>query len=141
MKSAYFLIGAIQVMAMTLCVAANAQLAPGEDPVVLRQKVTYNMLPLNNAMRSSVMSNTQEIPGWVQAKLARFQAKAFSSDTTGLVTDESVVTSTSNEGLRKVCTQEVGSSTTTTGATSGRYGPQNDPQVVVLRGDLVNICK
>lgn len=141
MKSKVVLIFTIQTMVMSIATSANAQLAPGEDPVVLRQKVTYNMLPLNNAMRSTVMSNSQEIPGWVQAKLARFQAKAFSADTTGIVTDESVETSTTQEGLRKVCTQEVGSNTNTTGATSGRYGPQNDPQVVVLRGDLVNICR
>jgi len=141
MKPAVFGMFAIPVIAMTLVASAHAQLAPGEDPVVLRQQVTYNMLPLNNAMRSTVMSNSQEIPGWVQAKLARFQAKAFSADTTGIVTDESVVTTSSNEGLRKVCTQEVGSANTSTGATSGRYGPQNDPQVVVLRGDLVNVCK
>lgn len=141
MKPNVVLIFAIQAMLMSIATPSNAQLAPGEDPVVLRQKVTYNMLPLNNAMRSTVMSSSQEIPGWVQAKLARFQAKAFSADTTGIVTDESVDTSTTHEGLRKVCTQEVGSNSNATGLTSGRYGPQNDPQVVVLRGDLVNICK
>lgn len=140
MKRKVVLIFAIQAVVMSFTASTHAQLAPGEDPVVLRQRVTYNMLPLNNAMRSTVMSNSQEIPGWVQAKLARFQAKAFSADTTGIVTDESVVTSTSNQGLKKICTQEVGSSSSTTGPTSGRYGPQNDPQVVVLRGDLVNIC-
>lgn len=139
MKFNVVLILTIQAMAMYFTTYTYAQLAPGEDPVVLRQHVTYNMLPLNNAMRSTVMTNSQEIPGWVQAKLARFQAKAFSADTTGIITDESVVTSAANQGLRKVCTQEVGSSSST-GATSGRYGPQNDPQVVVLRGDLVNIC-
>jgi hypothetical protein len=140
MKSRFFWIAISQILGLLFTPCVGAQLAPGEDPVLLRQRVTYNMLPLNNAMRSTVMSNSQEIPGWMQAKLARFQAKAFAADTTGIVTDESVVTSNTQQGLRKVCTQEVGSSASTTGPSSGRYGPQNDPQVVVLRGDLVNIC-
>ncbi|MEY3954483.1 MAG: hypothetical protein RLZZ397_1363 [Pseudomonadota bacterium] len=114
--------------------------APGEDPVVLTQKVSYSMLPLNNAMRSSAMPTSSEMPGWVQAKVARFMAKAYSADTTGVITDENIVTRTMNDGLQKVCIQEV-ASTTQTGMTSGRYGPNNDPQMVVLRNDLVNICR
>mgnify|MGYP006898272403 CR=1 FL=1 len=139
MKTQALLIFVIQATVLWIALPAQAQLAPGEDPVVLQQRVSYNMLPLNNAQRSTVMSTSQEVPGWLQAKLARFQAKAFSADTTGIVTDEAVVTSTTNEGLRKVCTQEVGSNSI--GPSSGRYGPKNDPQVVVLRGDLVNICR
>ena len=141
MKTQALLIFVTQATVLWIALPAQAQLAPGEDPVVLQQRVSYNMLPLNNAQKSTVMSASQEIPGWVQAKLARFQAKAFSADTTGIITDESVVTSTTNDGLKKVCTQDVGSNTNTTGLSSGRYGPQNDPQVVVLRGDLVNICR
>jgi len=141
MKPQALLISMIPATVLWLTLPAQAQLAPGEDPVVLQQRVSYNMLPLNNAQRSTVMSTSQEVPGWIQAKLARFQAKAFSADTTGIITDDSVVTSTTNDGLKKVCTQEVGSNTNTTGPSSGRYGPQNDPQVVVLRGDLVNICR
>ena len=140
MQTKVVFIFAVQAMTMAFTSAANAQMAQGEDPVVLRQSVTYNMLPLDNAARSTAMSISQEIPGWMQAKLARFQAKAFSSDTTGIATDDSVVTTVTTDGLKKVCTQEVGSNTNT-GASSGRYGPQNDPQVVVLRGDLVNICR
>ena len=141
MKTEALLIFGIQATVLSIALPTQAQLAPGEDPIALQQRVNYNMLPLNNAQRSTVMSNSQEVPGWLQAKLARFQAKAFSADTAGIITDESVMTTTTNEGLRKVCTQEVGSNTNTTGPSSGRYGPQHDPQVVVLRGDLVNICK
>ena len=114
--------------------------APGEDPVVLTQKVSYSMLPLNNAMRSTAMPTSSEMPGWVQAKVARFMAKAYSADTSGIVTDEDIVTRTMNDGLQKVCIQEV-ASTQSSGMTSGRYGPSNDPQMVVLRNDLVNICR
>lgn len=132
---------AFKTTLLVLTMPALAQLAPGEDPVLLNQRVTFNTMPLNNATRSTVMSASQEIPGWMQAKLARFQAKAFASDAEGIVTDEAVVTTITNNGLRKVCTQEVGSNTQAAGMTSGRYGPQSEAQVVVLRGDLVNICR
>ncbi|MFM8575726.1 MAG: hypothetical protein ACKOBF_07600 [Limnohabitans sp.] len=120
--------------------ACHAQPAPGEDPVLLQGRVSYNMLPLNNAMKSSVMMPEIQTPSWMQAKLARLQAKAFSADTTGILTDADVTTSQNTIGLRKTCVQDVGS-ITQSGVGSGKYGPQNDPQVVVLRGDLVNICR
>ena len=120
--------------------SAHAQPAPGEDPVVLQGRVSYNMLPLNNAMRSSAMMPEIQTPSWLQGKIARLQAKAYGADATGVLTDEDVVTSQNTIGLRRTCIQDVGSAVQS-GLSSGRYGPQNDPQVVVLRGDLVNICR
>ena len=55
---------------------ANAQLAPGEDPVYLNQKVVVNMLPINNAVRSTPLENSSGIPAWMDARIAKFQAKA-----------------------------------------------------------------
>jgi hypothetical protein len=44
--------------------------------------------------------------------------------------------------MQKTCVQEVGSNTVASGtANTARYGTAAAPQVVVLRGDLVNICK
>lgn len=117
-----------------------AQPAPGEDPVMLQARVNYNMLPLNNAMKSSVMMPEIQTPSWMQAKLARLQAKAYGADTAGVLTDEDVTTSQSTVAMRKTCVQEVGSAAQS-GISSGRYGPKNEPQVVVLRGDLVNVCR
>ncbi len=123
-----------------MAAVCHAQPAPGEDPVVLQGRVSFSMLPLNNAMKSTVMMPEIQTPSWMQAKMARLQAKAYGADTSGILTDEDVLTSQSTIGLRRTCIQEVGS-TVQSGMTSGRYGPQNDPQVVVLRGDLVNICR
>ena len=39
-------------------ILAKAQLAPGEDPVYLKEKVVVNMLPLNNTMRSTPLLNS-----------------------------------------------------------------------------------
>jgi hypothetical protein len=82
----------------------------------------------------------QEIPAWLDAKLARFQAKAFSANTEGVLTDHQVTNTTLQDGLRKTCIQDIGSSTATNTA-SNRYGPRLEAQIVVLRGDLVNICR
>ena len=51
-----------------------AQLAPGEDPMVINQKIQRNMVPMNTGM-STPQPAFQEIPAWMDAKLARFQAK------------------------------------------------------------------
>jgi len=132
---------AVQLLAsIGMAAACHAQPAPGEDPVVLQGRVNFSMLPLNNAMKSTVMMPEIQTPSWMQAKMARLQAKAYGADTSGILTDEDVLTSQNTIGLRRTCIQEVGS-TVQSGMTSGRYGPQNDPQVVVLRGDLVNICR
>ena len=122
-------------------VLSLAQTVPGEDPVVLTQRIQSNMLPLNSSVQSVQLSNV-EMPAWMDAKLARFQAKAFAADTTGVLTDQNVVTTVAQDGLRKVCTQDIGSNSS--GVASGsfnRYGPKLDAQIVVLRGDLVNICR
>ena len=53
-----------------------------------------------------------------------------------------MVTTANAQGMQKTCVQEVGSNTVSANTTgSAKYGPNQAPQVVVLRGDLVNICK
>ena len=122
-------------------VIAYAQIAPGEDPVQLTKKIVVNMLPLNNAPRSTPAQNFQGIPAWLEAKIARFEAKAFSIDTSGIFTDKDVTTTTMNDGFRKTCIQEVGNSTALAANAVGKYGNAIQDQIVVLRGDLINICR
>lgn len=53
-----------------------------------------------------------------------------------------MVTTANAEGMQKTCVQEVGSNTlSSSSASTLRYGSNQAPQVVVLRGDLVNICR
>jgi hypothetical protein len=99
------------------------------------------MVPLNLGM-SSQQPAFQEIPAWMDAKLARFQAKAFAADTSGIWTDENVVTRYAQDGLRRVCTQNIASNSAINSSTSfNRYGPKPESQIVVLRRDLINICR
>ncbi len=123
--------------AVSVCLA---QPAPGEDPMVLNQKIQRNMVPLPTGAPSAP-APLRELPAWMDAKLARFQAKAFATDSTGVLTDEDVITRTGQEGVRKVCTQEIASNSAGSSSAFNRYGPKADAQVVVLRGDLVNICR
>jgi hypothetical protein len=120
---------------------ANAQLAPGEDPVYLKEKVVVNMLPINNTMRSTPLQNSAGVPAWMDARIAKFQAKAYSLDTTGIYTDSDVKTTTITDGIKKTCIQDVGSTIAAASNSAGKFGAMPQDQIVVLKGDLVNICR
>jgi hypothetical protein len=127
--------------AVLFAVPAWAQ-APGEDPVVLTKKLTIQMQPTGAAAASTGLDNASTMPSWLRARIARYEAKAFSDDPGGVLTNNDVVTTANAQGMQKTCVQEVGSNTVSGAATgTGKYGPNQAPQVVVLRGDLVNICK
>ncbi|QNP48897.1 hypothetical protein [Diaphorobacter aerolatus] len=137
--------GGYLLMATAICLAAPvcalAQ-APGEDPIVLNKEVKVQMLPLNQNRTSNPIDYTNGIPAWQQAKLSRYTAKAFSADTTGIYTEKDVVQTVKTQGGKVTCAQSVGSTTAasaTTGAAKGQVSPNGD-QVVVLRGDMVNVC-
>jgi hypothetical protein len=124
------------------CTAAALAQAPGEDPVVLSNKLAIQMQPTAGAAASQGLDNFNGAPSWLRARIARYEAKAFSGDTTGILTNNDVVSTANAEGMQKTCVQEVGSNTVSGNTTgSGKYGPNQAPQVVVLRGDLVNICR
>lgn len=128
-------------ISLACAIDAFAQ-APGEDPVVLHNKLIVQMMPIGGVAMSGNIDGDPNMPSWLRARIARFEAKAFSSDTTGLLTDNDVVTTAAAQGMKKTCVQEIGSNTVSSSTSSfNRYGPQNAPQVVVLRGDLINICK
>lgn len=53
------------------------------------------------------------------------------------------VNSTSGAGIRsRYCSTNVGNVATQKGVSSGRYGPQNkNNNIVVVKGDVINVCK
>lgn len=127
-----------------LGLCSSAQAAPGEDTIILSGKVSYATMPLPRPSASTQLDPATPIPAWMQARISRYTAKAYSASAEdgSIYTDSDVVTTVQSEGLRKTCVQEVGSNTTATGSTLGnRYGPKAQEQVVVLRGDLVNLCR
>lgn len=122
--------------------SAWAQHAPGEDPVILTKRIAVQMLPLTGARQSSPQESAVNMPAWMKAKVARYEAKANSEQTRGIATDEDAVRSASSDGFRRTCIQEVGSVTSTALSSGVRQNlPASNQQIVVLKGDLVNICK
>ena len=120
---------------------AGAMGAPGEDPLVLTKPVQHLELPLGNAAQSKGLETLTDMPTSIKAKVVRYEAKSLSAQQEGLYTDKDVTTRTEMQGLHKTCVQEVASNTAVDSGAFNRYGPNNQAQMVVLRGDLINVCK
>lgn len=124
-----------------------AQRAPGEDPLRLSSAVSHLSLPGAAAVKSTGLDGNTEMPAWLKAKVARFEAKAFSAgaDDGTVLSDNDVTSTSTTQGVRRTCRQDVGSSQT--GGVGRNPAAGNGPrtnanqQIVVLRGDLVNICR
>ena len=117
-----------------------AQIRPGEDPVTLTKRVSTMQLPDGGVVKSKPLDSA-EMPASLRAKVARFEAKSKSGETTGFSSDKDVKRETSSDGFKKTCIQDVGSNTAASPQQPGRPGLASNQQIVVLRGDLVNICK
>lgn len=131
-----------------LCFASGAwaQYAPGSNPIVINDPVSYLSLPTAPFRPSEQLKSDNDIPAWLQAKVARFEAKAFSElgDSSGVVkTERDVVSRQTGNALNRTCTTEVASNTITPGiGPSGQYGPGSNPdQIAVLRGNVITICR
>ena len=116
--------------------------APGEDPLVISGPVSFLSLPGAKPQPSGQLQGNLELPAWMKAKMSRYTAKAFSAsaDDGSIYTDSDVINTAQTTGFQTTCVQEVGS-VSGDAALGTRYGPGQRDQVVVLRGDLVNICK
>lgn len=145
--SGYLLMATAICLSTPLCALAQA---PGEDPIILNKEVKVQMLPLNQNRTTKQIEYDNGIPAWQQAKLSRYTAKAFSADTSGIYTEKDVVNTVKTQGGKTVCAQSVGSAVAATpgagtagaasaAAANARLGQTGD-QVVVLRGDMVNVC-
>ena len=132
----------VAVLTLSGWTGGQAHAAPGEDPLFFSEPVTFIYAPGALAKPSSSLDGSLELPAWMKAKMARFTAKAFSAtaDDGSIYTDNDVINTTQSNGFKTTCVQEVGSNSGDA-AMGSRYGPGQRDQVVVLRGDLVNICK
>ena len=122
--------------------SAQAQLPPGEDPLVLNRPVITQMMPTGGQRASSPLESLNPMSSSLKAKIVRFEAMASSASKEGILTDSDVVRSASSDGFKKTCVQEIGSNTALSNAAGGaRPGFGNNDQIVVLKGDLINICR
>ena len=127
------------VQSLQLATGVAAQDAPGTDPVRIESKVILQGLPNGPAPRSGNIGPLAEIPAWQRAKIARYEAKAFSGNKGDILTEKDVINTANNDGFKTTCTQTIGSVVNAPGITTGA-GFRPNQQIVVLRGDLVNIC-
>ena len=135
---------ATALAAISLTCALPAHSAPGEDVIEIKGPVRYAVSPGAQPPVSGGLDGPTDIPAWMRAKMTRYIAKAYSAtaEDGSIYTDSDVVSTIQAEGLRKTCVQEVGSNTLPTDDSLGnRYGSGQREQVVVLRGDLVNVCR
>lgn len=126
----------------TLCcgLQAMAQSAPGEDPIQLNKKISIQMMPMGSAPRSGSINSATDMPAWQKARVARYTAKAYSANPGDILTNKDVVNTATTDGFKTTCTQSIGSTVAPTmGITTGA-GTKPTEQIVVLRGDVVNIC-
>lgn len=127
-------------LAAGLASALAAAQVPGEDPVILNRRVGVQMQPTAAPPKSGDINNVSDMPAWMRAKIARYTARSMTQQDE-ILTESDAVTTSAAQGMRKTCVQEVGSTTQAQPSPGMKYGPQQKDQIVVLRGDLVNICK
>ena len=133
-KSLPFMIPAVG--GMLLSSASLVYAAPGEDPITITKPVTYLELPTARRAPSGDIQYTQDLPPGIAAKVGRYTAGAYAATPdSNIKTDRDVVQSVKTNGLYTTCNQSVGS---TFGAAAAK--PGSGDQVVVLRGDMINIC-
>jgi hypothetical protein len=133
---------ALAVGVLGTALSAGAQGVPGEDPVQLTGPVRYLNLPGPPTPKSGQIDGNSEMPAWMKARVARYEAKSFSATANDgtISTSNDVVNTATAQGLGKTCVQEVGSVTSAANSIGSKtLGGQQ--QIVVLRGDLVNICR
>lgn len=118
-----------------LCTPLLAVSAPGEDPVTINGRVTYLQLPTAPAARSGNLEFRKDIPDEMAAKVSRYTAKAFSPNLGNIKTEKDVVQSVRTNATQTTCYQTIAS---TSGA--GSQGMKDNEQIVVLRGDVINVC-
>jgi len=124
------------IVAMLAGAATWALAAPGEDPVHITGKVSYLQMPTAPRSISSGIVYKTGMPDDAKAKIAHYVAKSFSANTEGIQTEKDVVSSVQTNSMGGVtCVQTLQPSTPSPGA------PMGEDQVVVIRGDLVNICR
>lgn len=123
--------------------AADCCAAPGEDPIVIQVRVNAPIGPALAQARSTPMTPPAVTPAWLEAKVARLEAKAWAFDTGNLITDKNLLAAANSDGIRKLCVQDIGSALSAGANSAAGSGAlrNTEPQIVVLKGDVVNICR
>jgi hypothetical protein len=135
------LIAACLLWAGVLVVHGVAQAqAPGQDTIVLNSAPSFAGGGANPERPGKGLDERQDMPIALKAKIARYTALSMArgEDDAG---SQTIVQRAESAGFNKTCVQDIASNTAPSGLGTGRYGPRAQDQVVVLRGDFVNVCR
>lgn len=113
-----------------------AHTAPGEDPVTISGRVSYLQIPTPPMARSGNVEFRKDMPDNMAAKISRYTAKAFSPNVGDIKTEKDVVQAVRTNGTQTTCYQSIGS----VSGPSPSANTGSKEQIVVLRGDVINIC-
>ena len=116
--------------------ASWAQGAPGEDTITIHRGPSYQLGPYIARPMSKDANLRDTVSAGERAQTALYTAKAYSSNPGDVLTDKDVVNAVHTDGLKTTCTQNLNIPTAKTPAGS----LVSQPQVVVLRGDVINVC-
>jgi hypothetical protein len=131
----------ILALGLSVNMPAHAQSGPGDDPINPTKVTKNDLRPTSPQQTSGSLDPLFGMQGWLKARVTRYEARAYSDNAADtVVSDNDAVTTASAQGLKKTCVQEVGSTSSASGF-GNKYGPKGAAQIVVLKGDLVNICK
>ncbi len=118
---------------------ANAQ-APGQDTIVLNSAPSSSGAGATPERPGKGLDERQEMPIGLKAKIARYTALSMGKGEDS-ASSQTIVQRAESAGFTKTCVQDIASNTAPTGLGTGRYGPRAQDQVVVLRGDFINVCR
>lgn len=119
--------------------AAHAQ-APGQDTIVLKTAPAVSTGSGSPERTGKGLDAKQDMSISLKAKIARYTALSMSKGEEGKAIQTAEQRAESS-GFNKTCVQDIASNPASGGLGSGRYGPRAQDQVVVLRGDFINVCR
>lgn len=125
--------------AMIVQGAARAQ-APGQDTIVLNSGPVISGSGGNAERPGKGLDGRSDMPIGLKAKIARYTALSMLKGEES-ADSQTVVQRAESAGFTKTCVQDIASNTAPAGLGTGRYGPRSQDQVVVLRGDFINVCR
>lgn len=140
MNASTFINLALTCMGLVGMPAGALAQAPGQDTIVLTKAPSISPGGGSPDRPGKGLGEREDMPIGLKAKIARYTALSVSKaeDNTAA---QSIVQRTESAGFNKTCVQDIGGSPSNGGLNAGRYGPRAQDQVVVLRGDFINVCR
>lgn len=138
-RSALALLTTAAISLLSAQGAALAQ-APGQDAIVLATPPSVATGSGSPERAGKGLEARQDMAMSLKAKIARYTALSMSKGEGNKAT-QTIEQRAESVGFNKTCVQDIASNPDSAGLSSGRFGPRAQDQVVVLRGDFINVCR